>query len=38
MANTDRIQKFYIAYYGRPADTVGLDYWATTLDNVLKGN
>ncbi len=25
--NTDIIQLFYLAYYGRPADPGGLDYW-----------
>jgi S-layer protein len=28
----DQIQKAYIAYYGRPADPAGQDYWATQLD------
>ena len=27
------VQKAYIAYYGRPADTAGLDYWANRLDS-----
>ncbi len=27
------VQKMYIAYYGRPADLAGLDFWATQLDN-----
>ena len=26
------VQKAYIAFYGRPADTVGLDYWSKELD------
>ncbi len=26
------VQKIYIAYYGRPADPLGLDYWASALD------
>lgn len=26
------VQKAYIAYYGRPADTAGLTYWATRID------
>ena len=30
--NTDRVQKSYIAYYGRPADPVGLTYWVGQLD------
>lgn len=38
MADTTRLQKFYIAYYGRPADPEGLAYWASVLDNKLKGN
>ncbi|MBP0595371.1 DUF4214 domain-containing protein [Paraburkholderia sp. LEh10] len=28
----EQIQKAYIAYYGRPADPAGQDYWATQLD------
>src|SRR5690606_32499280 len=28
----DEVQKIYIAYYGRPADPVGLNYWAGKLD------
>lgn len=28
----DYIQKAYIAYYGRPADPAGLEYWATRMD------
>ncbi len=28
----DRIQQMYIAYYGRPADPDGLEYWADRLD------
>jgi hypothetical protein len=31
-ATLDQIQELYIAYYGRPADTDGLNYWATQLD------
>ena len=38
MADLDRIQKFYIAYYGRPADTIGLEYWANALDVDLGGD
>ncbi|MGT2490364.1 hypothetical protein ACU4GD_06975 [Cupriavidus basilensis] len=28
----DQVQKVYIAYYGRPADPVGLELWSTKLD------
>lgn len=28
----DAVQKLYVAYYGRPADTVGLNYWAEKID------
>ncbi|MGT2509460.1 DUF4214 domain-containing protein [Cupriavidus basilensis] len=28
----DQVQKVYIAYYGRPADPVGLEHWSTKLD------
>ncbi len=27
-----KVQKIYIAYYGRPADNTGLDYWVEQLD------
>ena len=27
-----RVQALYVAYYGRPADQEGLDYWADRLD------
>jgi hypothetical protein len=26
------VQKAYVAYYGRPADPAGLDYWASRMD------
>lgn len=29
----DWVQKFYIAYYGRPADPDGHDYWACRMDS-----
>ncbi|MPW17637.1 DUF4214 domain-containing protein [Paraburkholderia sp. CNPSo 3157] len=28
----EQIQQAYIAYYGRPADPAGQDYWATQMD------
>lgn len=28
----DQVQQLYIAYFGRPADTVGLAYWAGIID------
>ena len=28
----DQVQQLYIAYFGRPADTVGLAYWAANVD------
>jgi hypothetical protein len=31
-ASLQTIQQFYVAYYGRPADPAGLEYWATRLD------
>lgn len=34
---TTQIQKAYIAYYGRPADPSGLDYWNSRL-NETKGD
>ena len=33
-----RLEKFYIAYYGRAADYGGLRYWADTLQTVLGGS
>jgi hypothetical protein len=31
-ASIAEVQKAYIAYYGRPADPAGLNYWATRVD------
>lgn len=28
----DKVQKLYIAYFGRPADPVGLEFWASKVD------
>lgn len=28
-----RVQELYVAYYGRPADQAGLDYWADRVDD-----
>jgi len=36
MANTDRLQKFFLAFYGRPADPAGMNYWASQMDGRLK--
>ena len=33
-AYTDKVQKVYIAYYGRAADPVGLAYWEDRLTTV----
>jgi len=33
----DIVLSFYVAFYGRPPDTGGFDYWATQLD-INKGN
>ncbi len=33
-----RLQQFYIAYYGRPADYFGSVYWANTLEKSFKGD
>jgi hypothetical protein len=32
-ASLNFVQDLYIAYYGRPADPLGLSYWATQIDN-----
>lgn len=31
-AYIDQVQQLYIAYFGRPADTVGLAYWSNQID------
>ena len=33
----DQVQIMYVAYYGRPDDAGGLDFWATELEKV-NGN
>ena len=30
-ANTNNIQQLYVAYFGRPADATGLDYWEAVV-------
>jgi len=32
LASLNTIQSLYVAYYGRPADPAGLEYWASLLD------
>ncbi|WP_168927511.1 DUF4214 domain-containing protein [Nitrincola alkalilacustris] len=32
-SSLNAVQKLYISFYGRPADPLGLDFWATQLDN-----
>ena len=34
MAYRDTVQAMYVAYYGRPADPAGIDYWSGLLDQV----
>jgi len=36
MSDADRLQKFYLAYYGRPADPMGLNYWLSQMAGRLK--
>ncbi len=36
MADTNRLQKFFLAFYGRPADPAGLNYWSSQMDGRLK--
>jgi hypothetical protein len=36
-AYVDQVQKAYIAYYGRPADPIGLEFWTNKLD-AAQGN
>lgn len=31
--STNEVQKLYVAYFGRPADPTGLDFWKTQLQN-----
>ena len=38
MADYDRLQKFYLAFYGRPADQGGIAYWATQMDTRFYNN
>lgn len=33
----DQVQKLYIAYFGRPADPTGLNYWSSQV-NAAGGN
>ncbi|MFS2161032.1 DUF4214 domain-containing protein [Pseudomonas sp. Pseusp122] len=33
----DQVQKLYIAYFGRPADPTGLNYWTSQV-NAAGGN
>ncbi|WP_048306564.1 DUF4214 domain-containing protein [Halomonas sp. PR-M31] len=32
-ANLNLTQQLYVAYYGRPADSEGLNYWADRIEN-----
>lgn len=32
-ASLDRVQELYVAYYGRPADQAGQEYWADRLED-----
>lgn len=34
MTSAEQAQMLYVAYYGRPADKAGQDFWATQIDNV----
>ena len=36
-ASLDRVQELYVAYYGRPADQAGQEYWADRLDDEGEG-
>ncbi|MEG3113672.1 DUF4214 domain-containing protein [Salinicola sp. 4072] len=36
-ASLDRVQELYVAYYGRPADQEGQEYWADRLDDEGEG-
>lgn len=38
MSTTTRLQKFYLAYFGRPADVEGLLYWSQDLTRNLAGD
>jgi len=31
-ASLSKVQSLYVAYYGRPADPAGLDFWANEVD------
>ena len=32
---SNNLQKFYLAYFGRPADPGGINYWLTCLNDSL---
>ncbi len=34
--NSQEVQKLYIAYFGRPADPSGINYWLSNLNNFLN--
>ena len=34
--NSQEVQKLYIAYFGRPADPSGLNYWLSNLNNFIN--
>ncbi len=36
-ASLARVQQLYVAYYGRPAETGGLEYWAARMDEEGEG-
>lgn len=31
-SSTEAIQKLYVAYFNRPADTAGLNFWKSVVD------
>lgn len=33
LSHSKEVQSLYIAYFGRPADSMGLSYWSDVLEN-----
>lgn len=38
LAQMDRLSEYFIAYYGRPGASSGIDYWLENLAGSLQGN
>lgn len=38
LGQLERINKYYVGYYGRPGASTGVDYWLGTLNNQFQGD